>query len=110
MQQINQKYPDDYFLAMRVLWAPIGLMLICWAMVPESPWFYARKGNKEAALKSMHRLYGGVEGYDYEEEYGIMTRTLEHERAMLEAGRPRFRDVFKGLNLVRLFVSAGTRY
>lgn len=101
MQQLNQTRPDDYLLAMRILWGPIGLMLICWALVPESPWYYARKGNKEAALKCMKRLYGGIEWYDFEEEYGIITRTLQHEQAVLAENRPRYRDVFKGTNLVR---------
>jgi SP family general alpha glucoside:H+ symporter-like MFS transporter len=48
MQQLNQKHPDNYLLAMRILWAPIGLMIIFWVFVPESPWFHARRGNKEA--------------------------------------------------------------
>ena len=30
MQQLNQKHPDDYLLAMRILWAPVGLMIIFW--------------------------------------------------------------------------------
>lgn len=100
MQQLNQKHPDNYLLAMRILWAPIGFMIICWAFVPESPWFYARRGNREAAMKSMRRLYGGVKGYDFEEEFGIITRTIEHENLMLN-NAPRYRDVFRGLNLVR---------
>ena len=66
MQQINKKYPDNYLLAMHILWAPIGLMIICWVLVPESPWYYARRGNKEKALKMMRQLYGGVDGYDYD--------------------------------------------
>ena len=31
MQQINKKYPNDYILAMRIVWAPIGLIILCWA-------------------------------------------------------------------------------
>lgn len=100
MQQLNQKHPDNYLLAMRVLWAPVGLMIICWIFVPESPWFHARRGNKEKALKAMKQLYGGVEGFDFEEEYGIIARTIEHERSMLEES-PKYIHVFKGLNLKR---------
>lgn len=99
MQQLNQKHPDNYILAMRILWAPIGLMIICWVFIPESPWFHARHGNKDAAMKSMKQLYGGIEGYDFEEEYGIIARTIEHEMETLEDG-PRYIHVFKGLNLV----------
>lgn len=100
MQQLNQKHPDDYLLAMRILWAPIGLMILFWAFVPESPWFHARKGNKEAAMKSLRQLYGNVEGYNFEEEYNIIANTIEHEAEFL-AHKPSYLDVFKGINLVR---------
>ena len=99
MQQLNQRHPDNYLLAMRILWAPIGLMIICWVIVPESPWFHARRGNKDEAIKSMKQLYGGVQGYDFEEEYGIIARTIEHERELLQE-TPRYVHIFKGLNLV----------
>ncbi|WOO85967.1 MFS transporter fmqE [Vanrija pseudolonga] len=100
MQQLNQRHPDNYLLAMRILWAPIGLIIICWAILPESPWYHARRGNKEGALKAMKQLYGGIDGFDYEEEYGIIERTISHEREV-NKGAPRYRDVFKGLNLKR---------
>lgn len=99
MQRLNQTYPDDYLLAMRILWAPIGIMILCWAFVPESPWFHTRRGNKEAAIKALRQLYGNVEGYDIEEEYGIIARTIEHENDLLDH-KPSFRDVFRGTNLV----------
>ena len=99
MQQLNTKHPDDYLLAMRILWAPIGAMIIFWAIIPESPWFYARKGNKEAALKSLRQLYGNVEGYDFEEEYSIIAKTIEHEAIQL-AHKPSYLDVFRGINRV----------
>ncbi|KAI5458760.1 hypothetical protein BGZ63DRAFT_432233 [Mariannaea sp. PMI_226] len=100
MQQLNEKHPDNYLLAMRILWAPVGLMIIFWVFVPESPWFHARRGEKEKALKCMKQLYGGVKGYDFEEEYGIIARTIEHEREVLQE-QPKYIHVFKGLNLKR---------
>jgi SP family general alpha glucoside:H+ symporter-like MFS transporter len=108
MQQLNSKYPDNYLLAMRVLWAPIGLMIICWALIPESPWYHARHGNKEKAMNSLRQLFGGVEGYDFEEEYGIIARTIEHERSM-QFESPSYIQIFKGLNLVSNFILSKTR-
>lgn len=99
MQQLNKKHPDDYLLPMRILWAPIGLMIVFWAIVPESPWFYARHGNKEKAMKSMKQLYCSVKNYDYEEEYSIIERTIAHERELLPEA-PNTLQVLKGLNLV----------
>lgn len=109
MQQLNQRHPDNYLLAMRIVWAPIGLMIVCWIFVPESPWFHARRGNRDKAIKTMKQLYGGVQGYDFEEEYGIIARTIEHERELLQES-PTYVHVFKGLNLVSasvLFTNRG---
>ena len=100
MQQLNQRHPDNYLLAMRILWAPIALIIVCWAFIPESPWFYARHGNKEKAIKAMKQLYGGVEGYDFEEEYGVIARTIRHEKELLQ-NELQYVDVFKGVNLKR---------
>ncbi|ERS95286.1 hypothetical protein HMPREF1624_08164 [Sporothrix schenckii ATCC 58251] len=100
MQQLNSKYPDNYLLAMRILWAPVGLMLICWILAPESPWFHARHGNKNKALKCMKQLYGGVKGYDFEEEYSIIEKTIEHEKDLLTS-KINTLEIFKGVNLKR---------
>lgn len=99
MQQLNQKHPDNYLLGMRILWAPIGFMIICWVFVPESPWFHVRRGNKDKAMKAMRQLYGGVKNFDFDEEYGIIARTIQNEKEMLQEA-PRYIHVFKGLNLV----------
>lgn len=99
MQQLNQRHPDNYLLAMRILWAPIGLMILCWIFIPESPWFHARRGDKEKAIKTMKQLYGGIKGYNFEEEYGIIARTIEHEKDQLQES-PKYIHVFKGINLV----------
>lgn len=56
-------------------------------------------GNKEKAMKAMRTLYGGVKGYNFEEEYGIIARTIEHEMEVLE-NQPKYIDIFKGFNLV----------
>lgn len=101
MQQLNQKHPDEYLPGMRILWGPIGIMIVFWLFIPESPWFHARRGNKDKAMKAMKQLYGNVEGYDYEEEFAIITRTIEHEKQVLREP-PKYSHIFKGLNLVCL--------
>ncbi|KAH8677975.1 general substrate transporter [Xylariales sp. PMI_506] len=101
MQQLNQLYPNDYLFAVRILWVPIGLTIFFWSFVPESPWFYARHGDKDKAMQSMIKLYGGVEGYDFEEEYGIIVRTIKHERKKLHDQQPSYAHVFDGVNLQR---------
>lgn len=108
MERLNVTQPYDYLIAMRILWAPIVLMLPLWAFVPESPWYFARLGRREKALKAMRHLYGGVEGYDYDEEYSIILRTIEHEKSLLQEA-PRYRDVLRGLNLVSMSQTVSER-
>ena len=102
LQVANKRYPDFYLLPVYVCWGLSGLMIIAIFIVPESPWYHARRGNKEAAMNSMRKLYGNIEGYDLEEEYGIILRTLEHEKWELEhANATQYKDIFLGRNRLR---------
>ncbi|CAH0004304.1 unnamed protein product [Clonostachys byssicola] len=100
MQELNRRWPLNYTLPLRILIAPVVLMMFFWAFVPESPWHHTRRGNKEKAMKSLRQLYGGVEGYDFEQEYDIIAKTIQHEREFM-AEEPGFLHVFKGVNLKR---------
>ncbi|GFZ52130.1 hypothetical protein JCM24511_09903 [Saitozyma sp. JCM 24511] len=105
LQISNQRYPLRYLLPIYVIWGPIASLLLCFFVLPESPWFHARRDNKEASIKSLRRLYQGIPGYDFEEEYGIIRRSLEHEK--LQDGEARsltWKTVFTGLNRKRLTV------
>ena len=99
MYQINKNFPTDYLLALRVIWVPVALIGVCFGVIPESPWYYAKRGNKEGAMKALRRLYSNVEGYDYEEEYAIIENTIGHEMGLVN-NAPSFRQVFRGNNLV----------
>lgn len=96
---MNKKTPLDYLTPLRILFAPVAIIIFCWIWLPESPWFHARRGNKEKALKCMGRLYGKIEGYNAEEEYSIIIATIKHEQESMKV-KPRYREVFRGLNLV----------
>ena len=99
MNFLNDYHPTKWLLAVYIEYSMIGIMLACYLITPETPWFYVRQGNKEAAMKSMKRIYGGVEGYDLEEEYGIIARTIEHEKALLlESRQQSWIQIFRGLN------------
>ena len=101
IQVVNQRYPLYWQLPVYVIWGPVGVVLILVAVLPESPWYLARHNNKEAAFKALRRLYGNVAGFDVEEEYGIIERTLALERHLLTVTTDaRWRDIVTGLNLV----------
>lgn len=46
----------------------IGIILIIFLAIPESPWWLASKGKVEKASKVLRRCYGGVEGYNIEQQ------------------------------------------
>ena len=106
----NNKYPNDYLLPVYTCWGLAGVMAVCIIVIPESPWFYARQGRQEDALKSLRSLNKGVKGYDFEEEVGIIFRTLAHEKVLNEAlGKSEWRDVFTGVNLVSRYDFSGAK-
>ena len=105
LQQMNSIYPYDYKKPLYVVWGLSFIMLVCIIFIPESPWFLARHDRKEDCIKVLKRLYGTVEGYDADEEYGIIQRTLAHERFMLsQQSSASWKDLFTGRNLERTVI------
>ena len=108
LQVCNERYPTFYLLPVYVLWGVAVLMLGSIIVLPESPWVYGRRGEKEQAFKAMKKLYGNIKDYDYEEEWNIICRTLEHERMKLEAdGATSYGDLFAGPNRRRTLILVG---
>ncbi|CAK9784067.1 MFS general substrate transporter [Cutaneotrichosporon oleaginosum] len=84
----------------------LRFMVFCFLVVPESPWFHARRGNKDKAMKSLQRLYGNIPDYDFDEEYGIIVKTIEHERETIRRNKASaWTDLFKGTNGKRTFAA-----
>lgn len=105
MTMVNRNHPDFWLLPIYIEYGLIAVMLGCYVCLPETPWYYGRRENREGCFKSMKRLYGNVDGYDYEEEYGIILRTIAHEKEMLaEAKTQSWTQVFRGLNGKRMFI------
>ena len=51
-------------------------------------------------MKVLRRLYSNIKEYNYEEEWGIMVRTVEHEAAAQQEAPVSYREIFRGANLV----------
>ena len=105
LQIANNRYPNNWLIPIYVVWGLAAIMLVFIILLPESPWLYARRDNKEACLKSPKRLYGNVDGYHYEEEYQIIRQTLAYEQRELDVQQSvSYRDLFTGLNLKRTLI------
>jgi MFS transporter, SP family, general alpha glucoside:H+ symporter len=53
----------------------IGVILLIFIVIPESPWWLASKGKVDRASKVLHRCYGSVEGYDVAQQIVSSRRT-----------------------------------
>ncbi|WWC91437.1 uncharacterized protein L201_006383 [Kwoniella dendrophila CBS 6074] len=105
--QVMSKYaPDDFRTPIYTQWSQIGLMLIIYIFLPESPMWCASRGLEDRAKSNMRRIYKGVEGFDVDEQYQALALTIEHERAVAAAaGREKWYAIFQGTNLRRTIAS-----
>ncbi|KAH7347170.1 general substrate transporter [Plectosphaerella cucumerina] len=96
----------SYRIPFGVQWVwPIPI-LIGLAFAPESPWWYVRKGNRDAARKSLLRLTArGQPGFDVDNTLAMIEHTNEMERELKEGVT--YRDCFKGTDLRRTEVVVG---
>ncbi|WVQ99092.1 hypothetical protein IAU59_006224 [Kwoniella sp. CBS 9459] len=103
LQVLGETRPNDWKTPIYTQWAMIGIMgLIFVFIVPESPWWAAEKGKHDVARRTLTKLNGNVAGYNVEEEYAIMVRTieLEQEMAILRKNQS-WTALFKGINALR---------
>ncbi|WRT68173.1 uncharacterized protein IL334_005148 [Kwoniella shivajii] len=105
--QIMSGYaPDNFRTPIYTQWSQIGLMLIIYILLPESPMWLASQGKEELAKKNMRRIYKGVEGFDVEQQYEALALTIAHEKAVATAtGRDKWYAIFQGPNLRRTIAS-----
>ncbi|KAF4123598.1 Sugar (and other) transporter [Geosmithia morbida] len=106
LNRLNASDPYDFKVAIYTQWGMIGVILIIFIILPESPWWLASKGKTKKASKVLHLCYSDVEGYDVPQQIGIMTSTVAIERDQAE------RDsevghwaIFQGRNLLRTIIS-----
>ncbi|GFZ46551.1 hypothetical protein JCM24511_03771 [Saitozyma sp. JCM 24511] len=105
MTMTARRQPFYWQLPVYVEMGLVGLMGICFILIPETPWYHGRRGNKEGCFKSMRRLFGNVDDYNQEEEWGIISRSVEHERELLEqTSAVSWSSIFRGTNGKRMFI------
>ena len=101
LQVVNKTDPTNYLKAIYSEWVPLGLWIILLVFMPESPWYYARKGQAEKAIKTLNRIYKGVDDYDAEREYAVMVREIEQEQELREIqSKTAWMDLFRGVDAV----------
>ena len=106
LQVMSTYAPKNFRTPIYTQWGHIGLMLIIYIFLPESPAWCASKDNEEKAKKNMRIIYRGVEGFDVDEQYLVLQQTIAHERAVAqELKSEHWYNIFKGTNGFRTIVS-----
>ncbi|KAF4969545.1 hypothetical protein FSARC_3228 [Fusarium sarcochroum] len=97
LQRMSKTHPSNWLTPIYTQWAQVGLMLIIYLFLPESPAWLATKGREEKAKKILRWLHRGVEGYDVDHQYHLLELNIEHETAVAaEQRKENWTDIFRG--------------
>lgn len=101
-----QTAPLEYRRAFYSQFAILGLWLPILVWLPESPAWLCKKGRHEKAQKSLRRLIGTVDGYDWDREYAVLKQEIDASLVLTQkSSKLGFVACFKGTNLRRTLVS-----
>jgi SP family general alpha glucoside:H+ symporter-like MFS transporter len=82
-------------------WVFVGLAIIVLLLIPETPRFYALKGDHEMAKQILLKVNSSVPNYDLEHEYAIILKEIEDGRILAaKQSGVTVLDCFRGTNLV----------
>lgn len=103
LQVVSTMPTTQWRHAVYSMWVFIGLAFLVLAFLPESPRFYALRGNHEKAKRTLLRINGNINGYDVDREYGVLLKELQDGRDLLDKQKAaNLFDCFRGTNLVSL--------
>lgn len=81
-------------------WAQIGLMIMVYICLPESPsWCAGRPGKEELGKKMLLRLNRGLEGYDVDRQWDVLVHAVKYEEQVAKENKSEaWYNIFKGVN------------
>ncbi|KAL3481246.1 general substrate transporter [Aspergillus californicus] len=107
LNRLNASDPYNFRTPIYTQWAMVGIAGIIFIFLPESPWWLVGKDRFENAEKVLQVCNGKVEGYDSQEQIGIMTATIMEERHIAQRDQQEgMWAVFQGRNLLRFVIAA----
>ncbi|KAH6697288.1 general substrate transporter [Plectosphaerella plurivora] len=106
LQIMTKQNPMDYLTPVYTQFAQVGIMIIIYLIIPESPAWLVSQGKTERAKKAMRFINRGVQGFDVDRQYTVTLAALEHEKSVAGLERSgNWYDIFKGTNGFRTIVS-----
>ncbi|KAH7355901.1 general substrate transporter [Pyrenochaeta sp. MPI-SDFR-AT-0127] len=109
LQTMSKQKPYHWLEPIYTQWAQIGIMLIIYLILPESPAWCVGANKIERATKELHKLNGKIPGYDVDQQVQILALAIEHERAVAaEQHREHWTAIFRGTDGLRTLISLWT--
>ncbi|KAH6689842.1 sugar transporter [Plectosphaerella plurivora] len=97
LQVHSQVDRNDWLTPVYTQWAQIGLMLIIYLFVPETPAWCVTRGYEERAKKSLRQLHWEIKDYDLEHQYRLLVMAVDHEMEVARASKnEKWWSIFKG--------------
>ena len=104
LQVYNQNDPTNFRDPIRIQFLLIGILIVIYVFLPESPWWQVQKGKIEPARASLRRIHGQHSVFNVDEELEIMYNTVEEERKHGKRSSLGF-GILKGINGWRLLIA-----
>ncbi|PMD28821.1 hexose transporter [Hyaloscypha variabilis F] len=109
LQVLNSHNPTNYLNPIYTQWAQIGIMLMIYLWIPESPAWCVNAGKMERARKELLKLNRGVKNYNVDQQLQILCLAVEHERDVAaEQRREKWYAIFRGTDGLRTVITLWT--
>ncbi|KAM0545770.1 hypothetical protein ACHAPJ_011194 [Fusarium lateritium] len=106
LQLMNRQNPTIWLTPIYTQWAQIGIMMIIYFFLPESPAWCVSRGNDTRAKKELLNLNRRVPDYDVEHQYQIIIQTFEHEKEVAALQKKEhWYAIFRGTDGLRTVIS-----
>lgn len=109
LQHLSRSNPTDYLTPVYTQWAQLGVMLLIYLLVPETPTWCVSAGKLDTAKKELLKLHRGVKDYNADHQLQVVVLAIEHERAVaIEQRREKWYAIFRGTDGLRTIISLWT--
>ncbi|KAL6412409.1 hypothetical protein AUP68_03612 [Ilyonectria robusta] len=109
LEVLSHSDPYDFLTPIYTQWSQIGLMILVYLVIPESPVWCVSKGKHDQAKKALRYLNHGVQDYDVDQQLQLISLSLDHERTVAaEQRREKWYAIFQGIDGLRTLISLWT--
>lgn len=109
LEVLSQSKPDNWLIPVYTQWGHIGLMLLIYLIIPESPAWCVNRGKHERAKKSLRWLHMDIKDYNLEQQFQLLVLAVNHEVEVARAQKKeKWYAIFLGVDGLRTVIAMWT--